>query len=79
MRYTQVTSAYPCLNGGVLVSKEAQVEVARLSPVQGEAIYTLCRIGRNEVFQKQIWNTNINTRHSNIGPLAYEVHLQSRA
>ena len=49
-RYT-----YPCLNSGVFVRQEAQIEVPGAFPVQGEAIRALRWVCGDVVLQEDIY------------------------
>ena len=46
--------AYPCLDGGVFVCQEAQIEMPRAFSIEGEAIRALRRVRSDVVLEEYV-------------------------
>lgn len=49
------TGAYPCLYSRILVSQEAQIEVAGSFAIERKAIHAFCRVRGKEVLEENVY------------------------
>lgn len=52
----EIKNANPSLDSRVLISEEAEVEVPRPLPIQGETIHALRWVGSQGILEEKIWN-----------------------